>query len=118
MWNIESSDDIPVVLEHRKNIGLRIVQVCIKHLLHWAILQGSILSLVNNIHYRNLGKFYGRSFNFKSRLSLIVRVNIVLTRTMVLLTVTDVSTTCAVVIFRVKVSCITSVDGIVLWLLI
>lgn len=28
MWNIESSDDIPVVLEHRKNIGLRIVQVC------------------------------------------------------------------------------------------
>ena len=117
MWNIESSDDIPVVLEHRKNIGLRIVQVCIKHLLNWAILQGSILSLVNNIHYRNLGKFYGSSFNFKSRLSLIVCVNIVLTRTMVLLTVTDVSTTCAVVVFRVKVSCITSVDGIVLWLL-
>ena len=27
MWNIESSEDIPVVLEHRKNIGLRIVQV-------------------------------------------------------------------------------------------
>ena len=48
MWNIESSDDIPVVLEHRKNIGLRIVQVCIKHLLNWAILRGSILSLVNN----------------------------------------------------------------------
>ena len=48
MWNIESSDDIPVVLEHRKNIGLRIVQVCIKHLLNWAILQGSILSLVIN----------------------------------------------------------------------
>ena len=35
-----------------------------------------------------------------------------------LLTLTDVSTTCAVVIFRVKVSCITSVDGIKLWLLI
>ena len=35
-----------------------------------------------------------------------------------LLTVTDVSTTCAVVISRVKVSCITSVDGIKLWLLI
>ena len=35
-----------------------------------------------------------------------------------MLTVTDVSTTCAVVIFRVKVSCITSVDGIILWLLI
>ena len=32
--------------------------------------------------------------------------------------VTDVSTTCAVVIFRVKVSCITSVDGLILWLLI
>ena len=35
-----------------------------------------------------------------------------------MLTVTDVSTTCAVVIFKVKVSCITSVDGIILWLLI
>ena len=34
------------------------------------------------------------------------------------ITTTDVSTTCAVVIFRVKVSCITSVDGIILWLLI
>ena len=34
------------------------------------------------------------------------------------LTVTDVSTTCAVVIFRVKVSCITSVDDIILWLLV
>ena len=34
-----------------------------------------------------------------------------------LLTVTDVSTTCAVVIFRFKVSCITSVDAIKLWLL-
>ena len=31
--------------------------------------------------------------------------------------VTDVSATCAVVIFRVKVSRITSVDGIKLWLL-
>ena len=37
---------------------------------------------------------------------------------LLLVTVTDVSTTCAVVTFRVKVSCITSVDGIVLWLLI
>ena len=35
---------------------------------------------------------------------------------MLLLTVTNVSTTCAVVIFRVKVSCIMSVDGIILWL--
>ena len=40
-------------------------------------------------------------------------MNVVLNRTVQwLLTVTDVSTTCAVVIFRVKVSCITSVDGI------
>ena len=31
---------------------------------------------------------------------------------------TDLSwTTCAVLIFRVKVSCIASIDGIVLWLL-
>ena len=30
---------------------------------------------------------------------------------------TDVSTNCAVVIFRVKVSCITSTDGITLWLM-
>ena len=37
---------------------------------------------------------------------------------LLLLTVTDVSTTYAVVIFRVKVSCITSVDGIILWSLI
>ena len=43
---------------------------------------------------------------FKSRLNLIVWVNVGL----LLLTVTDVSTTCAVVIFRVKVSCITSDD--------
>ena len=48
---------------------------------------------------------------------MIVRVNVVLNRTVVL-TVTDVSTTCVVVVFRVKVSCITSVDGITLWLLI
>ena len=34
-----------------------------------------------------------------------------------LLTVTAVWTTCAVVIFRDEVSCITSVDGIKLWLL-
>ena len=53
---------------------------------------------------------------FKSRLSLIVRVNVVLAQGL-LLTVTDVSITCALVIFSVKVSCITSVDGIILWLL-
>ena len=38
-----------------------------------------------------------------------VRVNVALNRTRFLLTMTNVSTTCAVVIFRVKVSCITSV---------
>ena len=42
---------------------------------------------------------------------MIVWVNVVLNRT-----ATDVLTTCAVVIFRVKVSCTTSVDGIILWL--
>ena len=41
---------------------------------------------------------------------MIVRVNAVLNRTVI-----DVSTTCAVVIFTVEVSCITSVDGIKLW---
>ena len=47
---------------------------------------------------------------------MIVRVNVVLNRTVTLLfIVTDVSTTCAVVIFRVKVSCITSGDGIKVW---
>ena len=43
---------------------------------------------------------------------MIVQVSAVLNRTVV-----DVSTTCAVVIFRVKESCITKVDGIKLWLL-
>ena len=42
---------------------------------------------------------------------MIISVNVVLNRT-VSLRVTDVSTTWAVVIFRVKVSCIKSVDGI------
>ena len=36
---------------------------------------------------------------------------------LLLLTVTDILTTCAVVIFRVKVSCIMSVDDVKLWLL-
>ena len=62
---------------------------------------------------------YREKRNNKSRLSLIVRVNVVLNRTvLVLQTVTDVFTTCAVVMFRFKVSCIMSVDGIILWLLI
>ena len=47
---------------------------------------------------------------------MIVRVNVVLNRT--LLTVTDISTTYALVIFRVKVSCITSFDSIKLWFII
>ena len=44
---------------------------------------------------------------------MIVWANIVLNRTVV----TVVLTTCVVVIFRVKVSCIMSVDDIKLWLL-
>ena len=48
---------------------------------------------------------------------MIVRVDVVLNRT-VAVTVNDVSTTYAVVIIRVgKVSCITSVDGFKLWFL-
>ena len=43
-----------------------------------------------------------------------VRVNVVLNKAVVV----DASTTCAVVIFSVKVSYITLVDGIILWLLI
>ena len=56
--------------------------------------------------------------HFISRLSMIVRMSVVLTRTVVdsRLTVTGV-TTCTVVILRVKLSCITSVDCIKLWLL-
>ena len=55
--------------------------------------------------------------SFKKVCERFVRLNVVLNRTVVVdSTVTDVSTTCAVVIFRVKVSCITSVDGTILWL--
>ena len=49
-----------------------------------------------------------------SGLIVIVWVNVVLNR----MVVDDVLTTCVVAIVRVKVSCITSVDGIILWLLI
>ena len=52
-----------------------------------------------------------------SGLSMIVLVNVVPNRTVVV----DIDrrfNNLAVVIFRVKVSCITSVDGIKLWLLI
>ena len=55
-------------------------------------------------------------YNVISRLSMIVWANLVINIEL-FLTVTDVSTTCVVVIFRVKVSCIMSVDGIKLWLL-
>ena len=48
---------------------------------------------------------------------MMVRVKVVLIRTVLLLTVTDVSTTCTVDIVRVKVSRIMSVDGIKLCLL-
>ena len=37
---------------------------------------------------------------------------------LLLLKVTVVLTTCVVIIFRIKAKCITSVDGIILWLLI
>ena len=47
---------------------------------------------------------------------MIVQVNVVLNRNNVD-NDGDVSTTCAGVIFRDKVSCITSLDGIKLWLL-
>ena len=70
---------------------------------------------------RLLKLLYCESFeprsHFISRLSMIVRVDVVLKRT-VAVTVNDVSTTYAVVIIRVgKVSCITSVDGFKLWFL-
>ena len=58
-----------------------------------------------------------RAFNYK-RLSLIVRVNVVLNRTVVVDSDWRFNNLCGMVIFRVKVSCITSVDGIILWLLI
>ena len=54
--------------------------------------------------------------NFKSRLSLLVLVNVVLNRTVVVDSVWRFDNLYAVVIFGVKVSCITSVDGIILWL--
>ena len=54
--------------------------------------------------------------HFISRLRMIVRVNVVLNKTVV---DSDWSfdNLCPVVIFRVKVSCITSGDGFELWLL-
>ena len=65
-------------------------------------------------HKYSLVDFPQKSTLFISRLSMIVRENVVLNRTFVgftllLLTLTDVSITCAVVIFRVKASCSTPV---------
>ena len=48
-------------------------------------------------------------------MSLIVRVNVVLNRTVVVDSDRRFYNLCGVVIFRVKVSCITSVDGIIFW---
>ena len=73
-----------------------------------------VVRIASNMMWWNCERFEPRSL-FKSRLSLIVQVNVVLNRTVVV--DTDASTTCAVVIFRIKVSCITSVDGIIPWLL-
>ena len=75
-----------------------------------------------NKNYSNYKTIFCERFqpwsHFISRLSMIVRMSVVLTRTVVdsRLTVTGV-TTCTVVILRVKLSCITSVDCIKLWLL-
>ena len=66
------------------------------------------------LKFKNVSQFFINN-TIISRLSMIVRV-IESWRGLLLLTVTDVSTTCAVVIFRVKVSCITLDDGIKLWL--
>ena len=65
---------------------------------------------------KGLNPDQSRSY-FISRLRMIVRVNVVLNKTVV---DSDWSfdNLCPVVIFRVKVSCITSGDGIKLWLLI
>ena len=55
----------------------------------------------------------------ESRLSLIVRVNVVLNSTVLVDSKWRLDNLCGrpEVIFRVKVSCITPVDGIILWLL-
>ena len=72
------------------------------------------LYLLPNDFDLNCERFEPRS-HFISRVSMIIRVNVI---GLLLLTVTDVSTTCVVVILRVKVSGILSVDRIKLWLLI
>ena len=61
-------------------------------------------------------RFEPRS-HFISRLSMIVRMSVVLSRSVVWQWLAIPQRTCTVVIFRVKLSCITSVDCIKLWLL-
>ena len=50
-------------------------------------------------------------WSFHVKLSIIIWVNAVLNIGLLLLTLTDLSATCVVVKFRVKVSCVGSVDG-------
>ena len=88
----------------------------LKNFLYWFLFPETKIIFENYktasfYHYYYWERFEPRS-HVKNRLSLIVRVNVVLTG-LLLLTVTDLSTTCAVVIFTVKVSSITSVDGII-----
>ena len=75
------------------------------------------LSLAIFVNYYAFCERFKPRSHFKSRLSLIVQVNVVLNRT-VAVDSDCVSTTCAVVIFRVKGSSILSVDGVILLLLI
>ena len=91
---------------------------CDQSLSQWSLLKVKTANLTFSYFnytstFMKLWKVEPRS-HFISRLSVIVRVNEVLNRTVV---DGDVSTTC-VVTFRVKVSCITSVDGIRFWLCI
>ena len=69
---------------------------------------------LNKLKFKNVSQFFINN-TFISRLSMIVRV-IESWIGLLLLTGTNVSTTCAVVIFRAKVSCITLDGGIKLWL--
>ena len=68
---------------------------------------------LNKLKFKNVSQFFINN-TIISRLSMIVWV-IESWIGLLLLTVTDVSTTCVIVIFRVKVSCITLADGIKLW---
>ena len=74
----------------------------------------STMLWLNKLKFKNVSQFFINN-TIISRLSMIVRV-IESWIGLLLLTGTNVSTTCAVVIFRVKVSCITLDGGIKLWL--